>query len=85
MAYKFGIADLLPPIPHKRFYADKYENKNWMRGVLFQKKHKWERQLPEKLAQRAEAIEKMDDIIVEARPTYKKQLKKREQKKRTWW
>lgn len=85
MAHKFGIADLLPPIPHKRFFADKYENKNWMRGQLFQKKQKWERELPEKLAKRADAIKDMDRIIIEARPTYKKQLKKQQAQKRTWF
>ncbi|CCE86115.1 Piso0_005765 [Millerozyma farinosa CBS 7064] len=84
MAYKFGIQDLLPPIPHKRFYADKYYNKNWMRGVLFQKKHKWERGFPEKLKERQEAIAKMDEIIAEKRPSYKKQIAKRNSKK-IWW
>ncbi|CUM65526.1 uncharacterized protein PRCAT00003172001 [Priceomyces carsonii] len=85
MAYKFGIHDLLPPLPQKKFYEEKYINKNWMRGVLNTKKHKWERTLPERLSQRATAIESMDEIIAKSRPRYKKQLAKREQKKRTWW
>lgn len=85
MARKFGILDLLPPVPHRRFYEDKYDNKNWMRGVLFQKKPKWERELPEKLKAREEALANMDATIVTARPSYKKQLKKQEQKKRTWY
>lgn len=85
MALKFGIEDLLPPSP-KRFYNDKYyEDKKWMRGVLTHKKQKWERELPEKLKVRAEAIANMDETISKVRPDYKKQLKKREEKKRTWF
>ncbi|GEQ71001.1 hypothetical protein JCM33374_g4682 [Metschnikowia sp. JCM 33374] len=85
MARKYGLEELLPPIPHRKFYEDKYNNKNWMRGVLFQKKQKWERELPEKLEKRRIAMEKMDETILAARPSYKKQLAKREQKKRTWF
>ncbi|RLV89767.1 54S ribosomal protein L25 mitochondrial [Spathaspora sp. JA1] len=84
MAYKFGIHDLLPPMPRK-FYQDKYDNKNWMRGVLWQKKSKWERELPAKLEARKEALENMDDIIIEKRPSYRKQLEKQQQKKKTWF
>ncbi|QBM90852.1 LSU ribosomal protein MRPL25 [Metschnikowia aff. pulcherrima] len=85
MARKYGLEDLLPPIPHRKFYEDKYYNKNWMRGVMFQKKQKWERELPEKLEKRRIAMENMDETILAARPSYKKQLQKREQKKRTWF
>lgn len=84
LAYKFGIQDLLPPLP-KKFYEDKYYNKNWMKGVLNHKKHKWERTLDEKLQSRQEAIENMDKTILEARPRYKKQLKKRQSEKKSWW
>lgn len=84
-ARKYGLESLLPPIPHKKFFEDKYYNKNWIRGVMFQKKQKWERELPEKLEKRRKALENMDATIVEARPTYKKQLKKREQRKRSWY
>lgn len=85
MARKFGIQDLLPPLPHKKFYEDKYLQKNWMRGVLTQKKQKWERELPEKLKKREEALANMDQTIIAARPTYKAQLKKKEKKQRTWY
>lgn len=85
MARKFGIEDLLPPLPQKKFYEDKYANKNWMRGVLRPKGHKWQHALPEKLAAREKAIAEMDDIIVSARPSYKKQIAKREKNKRTWF
>lgn len=85
MARKLGIEKLLPPIPHKRFYEDKYNNKNWMRGVLNHKEPKWKRELPEKLEARKVAMEKMDEIIIAARPSYKKQLKKQEKNKRTWY
>lgn len=85
MARKFGIQDLLPPIPHRKFYEDKYYNKNWMRGILQQKKQKWERELPEKLAAREKALASMDDMIVKARPSYKKQIEKRKQRERTWY
>lgn len=85
MARKFGLQDLLPQVPHRRFFEDKYMNKNWMRGVLTQKKQKWERELPDKLKARQEALAAMDETIIAARPTYKKQLKKRAQKQRTWW
>lgn len=83
MARKFGIEDMLPTIP-KSFYQDKYDNKNWMKGVLKQKKHKWERELPEKLAAREKAIAGMDEIIINARPSYKRQLAKRERKRKTF-
>ncbi|KAK6198487.1 mitochondrial ribosomal protein MRPL25 [Scheffersomyces amazonensis] len=84
MARKFGIQDLLPPLP-KKFYEEKYNNKNWMRGVLQQKKHKWERELPQKLEARKEALANMDEIIVKARPSYKKQIEKREARKKNWF
>lgn len=84
LAYKFGIQDLLPPHP-RQFYEDKYYNKNWMRGVLNHKKHKWERTIEDKLESRKEAIENMDKTILEARPRYKNQLKKRQSEKRSWW
>lgn len=60
-------------------------NKNWMRGVLNQKKQKWEREFPEKLANRKEAIANMDQTIIAARPTYKKQLKKKKKQERSWF
>lgn len=85
MARKLGIQDLLPPVPHRRFYEDKYYNKNWIRGVLFQKKQKWERELPEKLERRRKALEEMDQTILAARPRYKKNLVKKEQNRRTWF
>lgn len=84
MARKFGVHELLPPTPHRKFY-DKYENKNWMRGVLNQKKHKWELALPEKIEQQKAAIAAMDETIVAVRPKYKKQIQKREKNKKTWW
>lgn len=85
MARKYGIHDLLPPLPHKKFYEDKYINKNWMRGVLRPKGQKWEHALPEKLEAREKAIAEMDDIIVQARPSYKKHIAKREKNKKTWF
>ncbi|KAK6453662.1 mitochondrial ribosomal protein MRPL25 [Scheffersomyces xylosifermentans] len=84
MARKFGIQDLLPPLP-KKFYEEKYFNKNWMRGVLTQKKRKWERDFPEKLEAREQAIAKMDETIAAARPRYKKQLEKKQQREKTWF
>lgn len=76
MARKFGIQDLLPPIP-KKFYEEKYNDKVFMKGVLNPKGRKWEHALPEKLVAREEAIANMDDIILKARPGYKKLLEKR--------
>lgn len=83
MARKFGIDDLLPPLP-KKFYQEKYNDKNWMRGVLRQKKQKWERELPDKLVARETAIANMDQTIIKARPSYKKQLQKRQQRAKTY-
>ncbi|CAG84915.1 DEHA2A13970p [Debaryomyces hansenii CBS767] len=85
MAHKFGIHDLLPPLPQKKFYEEKYNDKNWMRGVLNQKKHKWERNLPEKIKQKEAAISEMDEIIMATRPKYRKQVQKREETKKNWW
>lgn len=85
MARKFGIEEMLPPSP-KRFYEKKYyDQKKWMRGVLSQKKQKWERELDDKLKAREEALANMDETIVKVRPDYKKQLKKKEEKRRTWF
>ena len=85
LAKKFGVNDLLPPIPHKRFHEDKYLNKNWMEGVLNPRGTKAEKARPAKLKAQQEAIANMDEIIVAARPSYKKQIAKRESEKRTWW
>lgn len=85
LARKFGLEDLLPPVPQRKFYEDKYNNKNWMKGVLNPKRAKWERELPAKLKQREEAIANMDATIVAARSTYRKNVERREQRKRTWW
>ncbi|WPK27410.1 hypothetical protein PUMCH_004797 [Australozyma saopauloensis] len=85
MALKYGLAELLPPIPHKKFHEERYNDKKWMRGLLFQKKRKWERELPTKLEQRRVAMENMDETILKARPAYKKQIARREEKKRTWF
>ncbi|ODV79561.1 uncharacterized protein CANTADRAFT_20868 [Suhomyces tanzawaensis NRRL Y-17324] len=84
MARKFGIEELLPPTP-KKYYEEKYDNKNWMRGVLTQKKKRWERELPEKLEAREQAIATMDETIAAVRPGYKKQIQKREARKKTWF
>ncbi|KAG7663876.1 MRPL25 [[Candida] subhashii] len=84
LAYKFGIHTLLPPTPRK-FYEDKYENKNWMRGVLYNKKSKRERERPEKLASKEEALAKMDETILAARPEFKKKFAKLEEKRKKAW
>ena len=42
-------------------------------------------ELEEKFKKREEAIKNMDKIIAKARPGYKKLLKKREEKKPTWF
>lgn len=86
MAYKFGVQELLPPMPQgKSFFEDKYENKNWMRGQLRQKKHKWERELDNKISTRKSALAAMDETIIKARPSFKKQLEKKQQRERTWY
>lgn len=84
LSYKFGISDLIPPLP-KEFYQDKYDNKNFMRGMLRFKKHKWERTMEDRVEARTKAIKDMDDIIVKQRPEYKKIIKKRRASERTWW
>lgn len=84
MAYKFGIAELLPPM-RRKFFAEKYNDKNWMRGVLNPKKAAWERALPEKMEARKEAIAKMDETIMAARPLYKRLLKKRQSRQPKWF
>lgn len=85
MAYKFGLQDLLPPIPHKRFYEDKYNHRDWVRLVSTRKGTQKQLEAPAKRAARDEAVKNMNDIIIAARPGYKKQLKKQEKKKRTWF
>ncbi|KAI5957359.1 MRPL25 [Candida jiufengensis] len=84
LAKKFGIQDLLPPTPRK-FHEDKYENKKWMQGMIQPAGRSDQAELEEKFRKREEAIKNMDNLIVKARPSYKKLLKKKEERRKTWF
>ncbi|EDK47074.1 54S ribosomal protein L25, mitochondrial [Lodderomyces elongisporus] len=84
MAKKFGIEDLLPPVPRK-FYEEKYDNKKWMLGMTHPASAVSKPEIEEKLRKRAEAIKNMDKIIVAARPSYKKLLKKQKEREPKWF
>lgn len=84
LAKKFGIQDLLPPTPRK-FHEDKYVNKKWMQGMVQPAGRADQAELEEKFKKREEAIKNMDKIIAKARPGYKKLLKKRQERKPTWF
>ncbi|CDK26141.1 unnamed protein product [Kuraishia capsulata CBS 1993] len=87
LAYKFGVADLLPALNNdKKFFQEKYDTKPTLRGVTSPKGHKWERTFTKRKTRIADALDKVDDILIEARGTkYKKRLERREKEKRTWY
>lgn len=76
-AHKFGIADLLPPMS-KLFYEEKYNSKQFMRGVTSPKGHKYERLKPVKEEQVSKAMTEMNNKILKVKGT--KHLKKLEKK-----
>ncbi|EMG49174.1 MRPL25 54S ribosomal protein L25 [Candida maltosa Xu316] len=84
MAKKFGIQDLLPPTPRK-FHEDKYVNKKWIDSMVNPGNEARDEEIAAKIKARKEAIAKMDDIIVAARPSFKRLLEKREKNKKTWF
>ncbi|GMG30094.1 unnamed protein product [Ambrosiozyma monospora] len=87
LAYKFGIADLMPSLRNnKKFFQEKYDSKPVLRGVLRPKGHKWERTYAARKQKVADALAKVDDVLIEHRGTkYKKRLERRESEKKTWY
>ncbi|AWU75767.1 uncharacterized protein C5L36_0B10050 [Pichia kudriavzevii] len=86
LAYKFGIADLMPPLANgKKFFLEKQQSSPILRGVLYPKGHKWERTYDARKKAIADALEQVDDILIKHRGSkYRKRLERREEEKRTW-
>lgn len=87
MAYKFGIADLMPVMQNqKRLYKEKYDSKPLLKGVSSPKGHKWERTLAERKQKIAEGIANADNVLIQYRGSkYKRRLERREKEKPTWY
>ncbi|CCH61392.1 hypothetical protein TBLA_0E03380 [Henningerozyma blattae CBS 6284] len=85
-AYKFGITELLPPIPNKSFFLEKYENKPMMRGVLRPKGHKHELNKAERDAKKAKGIANIDAMLIKYRgKSYERKLEKKKSEKITYF
>ncbi|ESW97297.1 hypothetical protein KL918_000904 [Ogataea parapolymorpha] len=87
LAYKFGVADLMPTLRNnKKFYAEKFETKPLLKGVLSPKGHKWERTYDERKKRIADAVAKAEEVIVEAKGSkYKKRIERKVSERKTWF
>mgnify|MGYP003362182625 CR=1 FL=1 len=63
LAHRHGVESLLPPLPAKLFFEEKYENKTFMKGVLLPKGHKHELRRQERDEARAKGIAGADAQI----------------------
>lgn len=86
LAYKFGIADLMPPLANgKKFFAEKHEASPILKGVLYPKGHKWERTFAERKKKIQDALGEVDNILIKHRGTkYRKRLERREKEEKRW-
>ncbi|KAH3665980.1 hypothetical protein OGAPHI_004169 [Ogataea philodendri] len=86
LAFKFGVADLMPSLQHnKKFYAEKFDTKPLLKGVLSPKGHKWERTFVERKQKIADAVAKVDEVIAEEKgANYRKRPEKRQKQTSTW-
>lgn len=86
-AYRYGITGLLPSLANgKKFYEDKYENKTPVRGSHRFKLSKAERKAPERQKEMAEALEKADEVIAQARGArFRRRLEKKQKKSMPWF
>ncbi|ODV93132.1 hypothetical protein PACTADRAFT_46668 [Pachysolen tannophilus NRRL Y-2460] len=87
LAYKFGVADLLPKLNNgKVFYEERYNNAKPLKGAVNPKGHKWERTYESRKQKIAEAVARADEIIIEARGNkYKRRLERKEKEQKTWY
>ncbi|GAV30094.1 hypothetical protein PMKS-003600 [Pichia membranifaciens] len=86
LAYKFGIADLMPPLANgKKFFAEKQAASPILKGVLYPKGHKWERTFAERKKKIEDALGEVDNILIKHRGSkYRKRLEKREKEEKHW-
>lgn len=87
LAYKFGIADLMPVMQNtKKLYQEKYDSKPTLKGVLNPKGHKWERTYDERKKRMADGIANADKVLIQYRGSkYKKRLERRKKEQPTWY
>ena len=67
LAHRHGVASLLPPLPGKLFFEEKYASKTFMKGVLLPKGHKHELRREERDAARAKGIASADEAIAKVK------------------
>lgn len=86
LAYKFGIADLLPPLANgKKFFAEKQAASPILKGVLYPKGHKWERTYAERKQRIEDALAEADNVLIKYRGRkYKKRLERRKLEQPKW-
>ena len=86
LAYKFGIADLMPPLANgKKFFAEKQVASPILKGVLYPKGHKWERTFAERKKKIEDALGEVDNILIKHRGSkYRKRLERREKEEKHW-
>lgn len=84
LASLHGVESFLPPI-NKLFYEEKYNNKTFMKGVLFPKGHKHELTMDAKLLKMKEGIKNADKLILESKGSkYARRLEKKKSNTKNW-
>lgn len=85
LADRYGITEFLPPM-NKQFFEDKYESKQFMKGVLQPKGHKYESTIAERQAKMEKAIANADKTIIDAKGMkYARKLEQKRKKKQVTW
>lgn len=86
LAYRYGVQDCLPQLQgDKKFYEEKYEANEYLKGTLRPKGRRYEKNVTERRAKVVEALAKADEKILSVKGNkYKRLLERREKKKQTW-
>ena len=85
LAHRYGVQDMLPPITDKQFFEEKYENKKFMKGVLYPKGHKYELSRADKLKAMEDGIKNADNEILKVKgKKFARRLERKRNEKITW-
>ncbi|KAH3686120.1 hypothetical protein WICPIJ_002904 [Wickerhamomyces pijperi] len=86
LAYQYGVQDCLPSLQNgKKFYEEKYEANEFMRGQLRPKGHRHEKNRAERKAKIQDAVEQADEKILKVKGNKYKRLLERKAKDVTTW
>ncbi|KAG0670064.1 54S ribosomal protein L25, mitochondrial [Maudiozyma exigua] len=86
LAHRYGVNDLLPPIPDKLFFEEKYNQKKFMKGVLLPKGHKHELTKAARVEKMNKALENADNVIAAVKgKKFAKRLEKKQSKQVSWF